>query len=177
MRYFLLFGTYRCQFREHFAISRYRYHTIKIGEGKRGKKRRKRKKNEQNNLAVRWQAESWGDKVGVCWWYGLYDVSIWWATEVRQNRSGCTHWKKRTEKMSQSQRQTATRWSVFVEGEFACSFGVIPCDIACDIALDGDIRSHTMWDHKLRHVEVSHPYPDLSGLIWKARSEYGVRST
>ena len=31
------------------------------------------------------QAEFWGDKVAVCWWYGQsYDVSSWWTTEGRQ---------------------------------------------------------------------------------------------
>ena len=40
---------------------------------------------KQNKHALREQAESWGDKVAVCRWYGQsYDVSSWWTTERRQ---------------------------------------------------------------------------------------------
>ena len=46
-------------------------------------------KNETktNMHALREQAESGGDKVAVCWWYGrTYDVSSWWTAEERQKR-------------------------------------------------------------------------------------------
>ena len=40
---------------------------------------------KQNKHAFREQAESWGDKVAVCGWYGQsYDLSSWWTTEWRQ---------------------------------------------------------------------------------------------
>ena len=43
---------------------------------------------KQDKRALREQAESWGDKVAVCWWYGQSydDVSSCWTIEGRQKR-------------------------------------------------------------------------------------------
>ena len=58
---------------------------------------------------------------------------------------------------------------VFVKVVFAWCFGVIRCHIAWYIAVDGDTISRIMWYNKLRYIEVSHPYRNFLGLIWRYR--------
>ena len=51
-----------------------------------------------NIHALREQAESWGDKVAVCWRYGQsYELSSWWTTEGRQKRPDGRQAKTRAE--------------------------------------------------------------------------------
>ena len=105
---------------------------------------------KQNKHAFREQAESWGDKVAVCWWYGQsYGVSSWWTTERRQKMPDRGQAKRRAETKPEKTRVdrkevVGFRWIVFTR-----CFEVIRCDIAWYIAMIyRDIISHIMRCHK-----------------------------
>ena len=58
-----------------------------ISRRKKSGKKKKRKMKQKQTYMLREQAESSGDKVSVCWWYGQsYDVPIWLITEGRRER-------------------------------------------------------------------------------------------
>ena len=53
---------------------------------------------KKHTCMLRELAESWRDKVAVCWWYGQsYDVSSWWTTQGRQKWPDVRQAKMRAE--------------------------------------------------------------------------------
>ena len=137
------------------------YQVPGIKKEKRRKEEKKRKKNRkmrENKHALREQAESSGDKVAVCWWYGQsYDVSSWWATEGRQKRPDGRQAKMRAEttekNKSRPQRGGGFSLNLDLPGVLRWS-GV--CDIAWYIAIYRDIMPRIMRYHKIRHIEISY---------------------
>ena len=109
---------------------------------------------KQNKHALREQAESWGDKVAVCWWYGQsYGVSSWWTTERRQHIPDRGQAKTRAE----TAEKTSVDHNEVVGFRWICiylCFEVIRCDIAWYIAICRDITSHIMRYHKIRYIEI-----------------------
>ena len=117
-------------------------------------------KNEnENKHALREQAESWGDKDAVCWWYGQsYDGRQNGDKKARRKTSQNEGRDKAEKSKSRLQRGGGFLLNLFV---FAWGFEVIRCDIAWYMAIYRDIISHTMRYHKMRYIEISYPYPEL----------------
>ena len=67
------------------------------------------------------------------------------------------------------QEQTTTRWWVFVEFVLAWCVEGIRCDIAWYIAVYRDIIAHIKRYHKIRYIEVLHPYPEFLGVTSRYR--------
>ena len=129
------------------------------------RKKRKEKKNEKwnkNKHSLREQAESWGDKVAVCWWYGQsYDVSSWWTAEERQKGQTTTA-KTRAEtrpKKARADRNEVVgfRWiwiylCLVFRGDLVCVISqgisryiVTSCPVSCDIR-----------KYLVRYIEISY---------------------
>ena len=115
-------------------------------------------KNETktNMHALGEQAESGGDKVAACWWYGQsYDVSSWWTAEERRKRpdehSQDEGRDKAERNKSRPQRVVGFRWIWICVPGFSRWSGV--CDIARNIAIYRDM-SHIMRYHKIRYIEI-----------------------
>ena len=76
--------------RNYLGVPGTRYQVSRRKEDREWKKINKKIKwkMKQDKRALREQAESWGDKVAVCWWYGQSydDVSSCWTIEGRQKR-------------------------------------------------------------------------------------------
>ena len=108
--------------------------------------------------ALREQAESGGDKVAVCWWYGqFYDVSSWWTAEERQKGQTNTA-NMRAEIKPKKTRADRNEVVVFVEFGFVTGVSRWSdvCDIARNIAIYRDIMSRIMRYHKIRYIEISY---------------------
>ena len=96
---------------------------------------------KQNKHAFREQAESWGDKVAVCGWYGQsYDLSSWWTTEWRQKMPDRGQAKMRAETKP---KKTRVDRNEVVRFRWICiypwCFEVIRCCITWYIAIYRDI--------------------------------------
>ena len=102
---------------------------------------------KQNKHVLREQAESSGDNVFVCWWYGQsHDVSSWWTTERRQKipdrGQAKIRAKTKPKKKSVLQRSGGfslnlylpgvSRWSGVISHDIS-RYIVISYPISCDI--------------------------------------------
>ena len=97
---------------------------------------------KKHTCMLRELAESWRDKVAVCWWYGQsYDMSSWWTTEERQKKPDGRHAKMRAEtaekNKSRPQRGGGFSLNLYLPG-VSRWFGVIShvfisYPISCDI--------------------------------------------
>ena len=129
---------------------------------------------KQNKHALREQAESWGDKVAVCWWYGQsYGVSSWWTTERRQHIPDRGQAKTRAE----TAEKTSVDHNEVVGFRWICiylCFEVIRCDIAWYIAICRDIILHIMRYHKIRYIEILYPYLEFLGLMSRIVSRRNI---
>ena len=106
---------------------------------------------KQNKHALREQAEAWGDKFAVCWWYGQsYDVSRWWTTERRQKcqTEDKPRWGQRQAEKNKSRPQRGGGFSLnlYLPGVSRWS-GVIPHGISRYIVISYSIsRDITRYD-------------------------------
>ena len=102
---------------------------------------------KQNKHALREQAEAWGDKFAVCWWYGQsYDVSSWWTIERRRRRpdGGQAKMRAETAENNKSRPQRGggfslnlylpgvSRWSGVISHDIS-RYIVISYSISCDV--------------------------------------------
>ena len=128
-------------------------------------------KNETktNMHALREQAESGGDKVAVCWWYGQSDyVSSWWTAEERQKKARRIQprWGQRQSRKNKIRPQRGGGFSsnldcLVLRGDLVCVISqgisryiVTSCPVSCDITRYGISR------HRI--ISMSR----FLGLIW-----------
>ena len=125
--------------------------------------------------ALREQAETGGDKVAVCWWYGhSYDVSSRWTAEERQKRPNehSQHGGRDKAERSKSRPQRGGGFrQIFIlcmlfRGDLVCVIAqgisryiVTSCPVSCDITRYGISRYRIISISRIFATDMEISYP------------------